>query len=60
MSSLLAEFQGDFIYLDTMLPYALLRGVSKAAEQFFARLEQQQVTAYTSVLTFDELERIPN
>lgn len=38
-----------------MLPYALLRGVSKAAEAFFGRLEQQEVTAYTSALTFDEL-----
>jgi hypothetical protein len=39
MSLLLSSFTGKIIYLDTMLPYALLRGVDPAAEVFFARIE---------------------
>mgnify|MGYP001568683085 CR=1 FL=1 len=55
MSSPLSAFAGDAIYLDTMLPYALLRGIDPAVKPFFARLESGEFLAYTSALTFDEL-----
>jgi predicted nucleic acid-binding protein len=55
MSLQLADFTGDVIYLDTMLPYALFRGMTPIVAAFFARIESGAVIAYTSVLTFDEL-----
>lgn len=55
MSSPHNAFAGDAIYLDTMLPYALLRGMDPAVKPFFARLEGGEFLAYTSALTFDEL-----
>ena len=55
MSLTLSRFTGRTICLDTMLPYALLRGVDPAAEGFFARIEKGTLFAYTSALTFDEL-----
>lgn len=51
----LSEFTGNALYLDTMLPYALLRGIDKAAKRLFIRIENGEIIAYTSVLTFDEL-----
>lgn len=42
-------------YLDTMVPYALLRAADPAALSLFRRIEQGEVVAYTSTLTFDEL-----
>ncbi len=51
----LIDFTGPVIYIDTMVPYALLRSVSPAAEAFFERLERGAFLAYTSVLTLDEL-----
>lgn len=55
MSESLAAFAGDVLYLDTMIPYALLRGVDPAARVLFSRIESGEMRAYTSVLTFDEL-----
>jgi len=55
MSLTLDCFTGAAVYLDTMLPYALLRGVEPAAKALFERIEQGALTAYTSALTFDEL-----
>ncbi len=55
MSKTVAEFAEAAIYLDTMLPYALLRAIDPAAKVFFTRIESGEMTAYTSVLTFDEL-----
>ena len=55
MSAPLSTFTGTTIYLDTMLPYALLRGIDPEAKSFFARIERGDIFAYTSVLTFDEL-----
>lgn len=55
MSALLSTFDEQVIYLDTMLPYALLRGIDPAVKSFFARIEQGAIRAYTSVVTFDEL-----
>lgn len=55
MSEPLAAFSGDVLYLDTMIPYALLRGVDPTARDLFARIESGDLHAYTSVLTFDEL-----
>jgi predicted nucleic acid-binding protein len=51
----LTDFTGDTLYLDTMIPYALLRGIDPAAQRLFARIEAGELLAYTSVLTFDEL-----
>jgi predicted nucleic acid-binding protein len=50
----LSSFTGDRIYIDTMIPYMLLRGIAEA-QPFFERLERGEVSAYTSVLAFDEL-----
>lgn len=55
MSKLLTSFAGSTLYLDTMIPYALLRGLDPAARDLFARIEAAELQAYTSVLTFDEL-----
>lgn len=55
MSEPLASFSGNMLYLDTMIPYALLRGIDPAAYTLFARIEAGELQAYTSVLTFDEL-----
>jgi len=55
MSEQLASFTGATLYLDTMIPYALLRGLDPGARDLFARIEIGELQAYTSVLTFDEL-----
>jgi predicted nucleic acid-binding protein len=55
MSELITSFAGSTLYLDTMIPYALLRGLDPAARDLFARIEAAELQAYTSVLTFDEL-----
>ncbi|MCL6475541.1 MAG: type II toxin-antitoxin system VapC family toxin [Firmicutes bacterium] len=55
MNLLLRDFAGDSVYLDTMLPYALLRGFDEQVRLFFERVEAGAIQAYTSVLTFDEL-----
>lgn len=55
MTAPLSTFAGDVIYLDTMLPYALLRGIDPAVKSFFNRIERGAFLAYTSALTFDEL-----
>jgi predicted nucleic acid-binding protein len=55
MSDPLSAFTGTALYLDTMIPYALLRGIDPAAQVLFTRIEGGELRAYTSVLTFDEL-----
>ncbi len=55
MADPLSAFTGNSIYLDTMLPYSLLRGVDEAIKTLFQRIERGELRAYTSVLTFDEL-----
>lgn len=55
MSKPLTTFAGDVLYLDTMIPYALLRGLDPAARILFTRIETGELHAYTSVLTFDEV-----
>jgi len=55
MSTSLTEFQGTMLYLDTMVPYALLRNIEPAATVLFERIKGGEIQAYTSVLTFDEL-----
>lgn len=55
MTSLWQNFQGNAIYLDTMVPYALLRGIEPSAKELFAQIEQGKFQAFTSALTFDEL-----
>lgn len=55
MSQPLARFTGAGLYLDTMIPYALLRGLDPAAQTLFTRIQAGEIVAYTSALTFDEL-----
>jgi len=55
MSVPLAEFRGNALYLDTMIPYALLRNIEPAATVLFERIKAGEFRAYTSALTFDEL-----
>ena len=55
MALQLSDFNGERVYLDTMLPYLLLRKASADVRGFFDRLEQGEFIAFTSVLMFDEL-----
>jgi len=55
MSMSLSEFSGTTLYLDTMIPYALLRNIEPAATELFGRIKTGELRAYTSVLTFGEL-----
>lgn len=45
MSEPLAHFTGSVLYLDTMMPYALLRGIDPAARTLFARIEAGELRA---------------
>ncbi len=51
----LSAFTDGSIYLDTVLPYSLLRSVDESVKPLFQRIERGELCAYTSVLTFDEL-----
>jgi predicted nucleic acid-binding protein len=55
MSERLSSFRGSRIYVDTMIPYALLRGIDLGVRLFFDRVECGEITAHASVLVFDEL-----
>lgn len=56
MNQAVATFTGDMVYLDTMIPYALLRNIdSEAAKALFRRIQTGDLQAYSSVLMFDEL-----
>ena len=45
MTAPLDAFTGSVIYLDTMLPYMLLRGVDPAVKHFFKRIEEGDFAA---------------
>ncbi|HEX8682522.1 MAG TPA: type II toxin-antitoxin system VapC family toxin [Ardenticatenaceae bacterium] len=51
----MADFQGNVLYLDTMILYAFMRAVEPTAQTLFSRIESGDLVAFTSVLTFDEL-----
>jgi predicted nucleic acid-binding protein len=51
----LSDFHGTTLYLDTMVFYALVRGIEPAARDLFRKIKTDQLQAYTSVITFDEL-----
>lgn len=55
MSTSVADLNDSIVYLDTMVPYALLRGLEPTAQTLFERIEAAELLAITSVLTFDEL-----
>ncbi len=55
MADPLSAFTGSVIYMDTMLPYLLLRSIDESVKPLFKRIEAGELRAYTSVLTFDEL-----
>lgn len=55
MTALLSAFAGERLYIDTMLPYLLLRGADPTVQPFFRRLEHGELIAHTSALTLDEL-----
>lgn len=45
-----ATFNGEALYLDTMVPYALLRNIeSQAVQSLFQRLQGGEFQAFTSV-----------
>jgi len=54
----LDDFDGDKIYVDTNVIYLLLREdtvYSPVAKRFFEKVKVGTITAYTAVLTLDEL-----
>jgi predicted nucleic acid-binding protein len=52
----ISAFTGQILYLDTMIPYALLRNIdANSVKSLFSRLQTGELEAFTSVLTFDEL-----
>lgn len=55
MSHPLKEFKGNTLYLDTMVFYALLRGLATNVRTLFTEIKTGNLQAYTSTLTFDEL-----
>ncbi len=58
MAVSLVDFNESVVYLDTMMLYVFVRAEAKAKpilQSFFNSIEQGRITAYTSVLTFDEL-----
>ena len=55
MSEPWSAFTGTELYLDTMVPYSLLRRRDLSAQELFSRVQAGGILAYTSVLTFDEL-----
>ena len=55
MSESWLAFSGTELYLDTMVPYSLLRRLDLSAQELFSCVQAGEVLAYTSVLTFDEL-----
>lgn len=55
MSMPLADFTGSTLYLDTMIPYAMLRNIEPAAAALFERISGGEIKACSSVLAFDEL-----
>ncbi len=55
MSQHLTNFHGATLYLDTMIPYALLRALDPEAQTLFARIQSGELVAYTSVLMYDEI-----
>lgn len=55
MSEPISQFAGNDLYLDAMIFYMLLRGQNPISESLFQRIENGDIQAHTSVLTFDEL-----
>lgn len=55
MSQPFSQFQGDRVYLDTMIFHSLLRTRGPEVDDLFQRIETGQLYAFTSALTFDEL-----
>ena len=55
MSQPIADFKGTAIYVDTMIFHIFLRDAVSNDQSFLQRVEQGDIQAYTSVLTFDEL-----
>lgn len=49
MSKPVAGFAGDALYLDTTVPYALLRGIEPAARELFARIQAHEFITYISL-----------
>ncbi|MBV7331782.1 type II toxin-antitoxin system VapC family toxin [Chloroflexi bacterium TSY] len=55
MSQPVSSFQGDSLYLDTMIFHAVLRASDEVARSLFKSIEAGEFQAYTAALTFDEL-----
>jgi predicted nucleic acid-binding protein len=56
MSQPVANFKEGALYLDAMIPYALLRQIdAEIVKALFHRIQSGEIEAFTSALTFDEL-----
>lgn len=55
MSEPWTAFTDAALYLDTTVLYAFLRGLEPSARELFTCIKAEEIRAYTSVLTFDEL-----
>jgi len=55
MTQALSTFNGESLYLDTMIFYTFLRIQSPPAETLFSSIFDGKLSAFTSALTFDEL-----
>ncbi len=55
MTQPVSTFQGEALYLDTMIFYTFLRVQSPPAESLFRSIVDGNVRGLTSALTFDEL-----
>jgi predicted nucleic acid-binding protein len=56
MTQALKEFRDRALYLDAMVPCALLRQIdAEIVKSLFRRIQAGEIKAFTSALTFDEL-----
>lgn len=55
MSNPVSGFRGEALYVDTMIFHLLIRAKQTEVQDLFHRIENGELLAYTSVLTFDEL-----
>lgn len=55
MTQSIEEFNGDVLYIDTMVLYAFARGIEISSRRLFEKIETGMIHGVTSVLAFDEL-----
>lgn len=55
MSQSISKFNGTVLYVDTMIFHIFLRDSESTAKPLLRRVQEGEIQAFTSVLTFDEL-----